>query len=197
MAKEELVEELETKEESVPKFEKIVVELDPTPFEQFSFKGQTIKMEPFIGLGDKYILLNEYIETLFKEEDLLSGYVKAEYSLILGIIDLCTNISIENLNIDFVFSNGLWEQIKKKLINYDELRSDIDYLVMQENQNRSFGSVLDKLAKKLESVLDQVSGMDLSQEGIATLLSQFNNMIADADAKYTMKPKAPRKKKTE
>ena len=186
--------------------EKITLNLAQPEQEEFSFNKQLIKVDPYITVGNKYILLSNYMEGLFKESDeegnvldVTGKYITSEHALILGILDLCTNINIENLDLDIVFATGLWDEVKSHIKNYNDIRSDIARLVSQHNQDASVGVVLDKISEKISATLDKLSELDISEEGIAKLFKEFNRVVDDADKKYTMKPKAPstRKKKTE
>lgn len=154
-----------------------IVELD--------FQNQVIKVVPYISLENKFILMNTYISSYFKDGDFISNYINAKYALILNIIDLCTDIRIEKSNPDDLVNSGLWNEIKSKIKNYDETMSDIYSVVkMISDKNaidKSMGVAFDIFANK---ILSFVNNIDMSSEGISKLLDELQKKQEDFDSKY-------------
>jgi len=155
--------------------EKKDIKLSMPKIKKFDFQDETIEVNPYINLENKYVLLNNYIQVLNNPEyDETRKYVEAEYGVKLGIIDLQTNINIENLDIDMILSSGLFDAVASTIVNYNEIWGDIAEIVNRVNDSKSVSVALVKLTDKVIVTLDQLSKVDLSEEGISKLLSAFN-----------------------
>jgi hypothetical protein len=188
------------------------IKIDFTPIKaNFYFSGKEIIVNKFIGLQDKMTLLTIYSESFTNTgEDFITRYTSAEYSLMLAIIDLCTNVDIAGIDVDNVICSEFWEKVKKEIINYSELRNDIDKIIANIENEKSVGITIDKLYYKLSSFIDQVSKVDVSEGGIAKLKNMFDEIkiVGDnlqtkvieskvAEAPVEKKPRKPRQKKNE
>jgi len=155
--------------------EKKDIKLSMPKIKKFDFQDERIEVNPYINLENKYVLLNNYIQVLNNPEyDETRKYVEAEYGVKLGIIDLQTNINIENLDIDMILSSGLFDAVASTIVNYNEMWGDIAEIVNRVNDSKSVSVALVKLTDKVIVTLDQLSKVDLSEEGISKLLSAFN-----------------------
>jgi hypothetical protein len=184
--------------------EKINVELKSKPEESFVFEGQMILVKPYVDIVGKNILIENYINSLSNTEDEIRGYIEAEYGMILGLLDLCTNVDIKGLEIDKIIDSGLWEQVRSKIVNYDELQKDIVNVKKVISENKSTSKMLSGLISKVSVFIDGLSKMDLSEEGIKSLVSQLqseskvlDNIIPVIGGKKTITskktPKTPKK----
>jgi len=155
-----------------------------------TFNEKIIYVDSFIGLGDEITLYSNYLETYFDEsEDLVSRYMNAKYSFILGIVDLCTNIDIKNENkegvdegidTDGLIGNGLWDDIVSKITNYKEVKDGIDKLVKNMEDRialeKSIGGVIDSAVSKFMSFISEI---DLSSENIEKLTKELREFGQD------------------
>jgi hypothetical protein len=172
----------------------------------FDYKDQEIIVDPFISMETKKVLMQGYIDSLDnKESDIVTNYLVAEYSLIGGLMDLNTNIIIDNTKMDdFIFS-GIWDRVKKSIVNYDDFRNEIELLVNYSSLKNSNGFVMSDVIEQLKTLIGKVSEMDLSKEGVAELMKTLNaekndiNKIIDPSkyvdtTKIVVQPKKSRKK---
>jgi hypothetical protein len=159
--------------------DKIKVNLISEPVVKFEFQGQSIEVVPYITLENKIIFYTNYVNSLFEnkndgEFDPIS-YIEAEYSLILGVVDKCTNVDITSAKIDDIVNSGLWDKIIDRIENYFEVYEDIRGIIARIDHKKSIGNVIDGFANKLNMFLDNLSKMDMSSEGLDKLTHLFKD----------------------
>jgi len=162
--------------------EKTTIKLDMELIERtssFRFMGGEIVVLKHLSLDTKIALTANYISDFFNDDMRYINYVKAEYALILGVIDLCTNIEISNLEVDDIISSGLWDAVSARIIGYNSFKSEIqkiiDYMREDFAIDKSVGSVIDKAMAKIMEFLDGLTDLDLSVEGIKNLMSELSD----------------------
>ena len=159
-----------------------------------------ITISPYVSLANKSILMQNYIDIIFEVSELSMAdrYLQAEYALILGAVDLCTNIEISQ-DINEFFESGVWEQIKPHIRNYDEFKTDIDKVmrIMREDiaLEKSVGTTIDNVALWIYGFLENISELDLSESGITKLLQSLSIEAERLDKIIpVVKQEAPKKK---
>lgn len=183
--------------------EKITFDFIPHKNVRVELQGQDIVIDPHISLATKKVLTTDYIETFFDEndQDVVSRFVKAEYVIMLGIIDVNTNVDISNIGVDLIISSGLWNIVKQNIKNYDAFYADLMYMVSyvreQKALEQSIGQSLDRIMDDVNSLIDKLLSVDFSKEGISDLLKTLNaekesiNEIVDpSKTKKRGRPKA-------
>ena len=166
--------------------DKIQLKFNPIEWVEMMDEGNpNIKVNPYISLENKMILFKNYTSSYFATDDFVDNYINAYYGLMLGVIDLCTNISVEGLDMNNFISSGLWTKIKLKILNYQEVQSDLYSLIKLYSEQRlaeqSMGVAFDKLT---ESILGFIQSIDLSSEGVQKIINQFQEVSQDFDKKY-------------
>jgi len=166
--------------------DKIQLKLEPIKWvEVMNENNPNIKVNPYISLENKMILFKNYTSSYFFTNDFVDNYINAYYGLMLGVVDLCTNISVENLDMNDFISSGLWGEIKSKIVNYQEVQSDLYSLIKLYSEQRvaeqSMGVAFDRFS---ESILGFIQSIDLSSEGVQKIISQFQEVSQDFDEKY-------------
>ena len=142
------------------------------------YEDTSINISPYVSLANKSILMQNYVDIMFEDSDLsmVDRYLQAEYALILGTIDLCTDIEISE-DINEIFESGIWEKIKPHIRNYDEFKLDIEKVmsIMREDValEKSIGTTFDNLAVWIYGFLENISELDLSEAGITRLLQSY------------------------
>ncbi len=134
----------------------------------FSFHGNIIKIKPYINATNKKIIIQNYFEKVSENND--DQYLIAEYGLILGILDLQTNLDVEHFAIDQIFDSGLWYKIKPMILNLDELYDDIAKIKTSQSISNKFSNIL----TEVEKLVMGLANVDLSEEGIEKLLGKLN-----------------------
>lgn len=87
----------------------------------------------------------------------------AELSLIIATLDFATNIDVRNKEFNFedFMVTGLWEEIKKCIVNWNDFRSDLDRVVQdikeQMTLEKSLGYVIEETIDKISFLIQQVS----------------------------------------
>ena len=166
--------------------DKIHIKLKPMEQEEFTWeKGPLIKVDPYISLENKMILFKNYTSSYFDTSDFVDNYINATYGLMLGIVDLCTNINVEKIDMNTFISSGLWKEIQVRIENYRDVTSDLYNIVKlfaeQRLAEQSMGVAFDKLAQNL---IDFIQSIDLSSEGIEKVIGQLQEASKDFDTKY-------------
>jgi len=166
--------------------DKIQLKFNPIPWAEIMNEGNpNIKVNPYISLENKMILFKNYTSSYFATDDFVDNYINAFYGLMLGVVDLCTNISVENLDMNDFISSGMWAEIKSKIVNYSEVQSDLYSLIKLYSEQRlaeqSMGVAFDKLSI---SILEFIQSIDLSSEGVQKLINQFQETSQDFDEKF-------------
>jgi hypothetical protein len=144
------------------------------------FQDFDIEIAPYIPQDVKLILAENYINCLSLSDNPTVGYYVAEGNLISGILQYCSNVNCDDNNLEVILSSGLWDEIKKLIINYNELRNDIRAILSQRNIEGSFN----KIADKIMTLIDNISNMDMSKEGIEKLVGQLNSTVGDFQEKF-------------
>ncbi len=174
----------------------------------FRFFGQgEVFVKPFLSLEDKLKLSEAYLSAIFENDDnkysLAMHEIEAEYTIVIGIVDLCTNLSIdfgEDKNaIDNVVGSGLWFEIRKRIENYDEFRKDLDALVLHKKENiiieKSLGTTFDRMANAVIDLMDKMSKMDISDAGVQKAMKSLQEGINKIQADNVIAPASKARKK--
>ena len=169
--------------------EKIVLEKSEVVI--FDFDGKKIKVQPYITMAQKVILIQSYIQSYFDEGDFVENYIIAENGNVLGILDLCTNIDIDGLSFDDVISSGLWDNVRDNILNYNEFEGHlwevVDKIKKQNELEKSIGNSFDKISNAVIQFLGKISELDLSSEGITKLVGELKNTTDEYQQQFGSK----------
>jgi len=166
--------------------DKIQIEFKPIEKNEFVWDdGPLIKVNSYLSLENKMILFKNYSDLYFQTNDFVDNYINASYSLMLGVVDLCTNINVEKLDMDAFIGSGLWTEIKKRITNYNDVASDLYSIIKLYSEQRlaeqSIGTAFDRLSN---SFIDFINKIDLSSEGIEKVIGQLQEATKEFDEKY-------------
>jgi len=157
---------------------KIIIKPESINWTSAVYKNTVVMVNPFIGINDKTIFAKNYINALFQGGDIVSNFIEAESGIILGVIQLCTNVELpEDTNaelLDYFVSSGLWNIVKQNVKNFEDVKSEIYKIVEMKNLTESLPATLSTLFQKLSNLIDSVSDMDLSEDGIKKLMEALN-----------------------
>lgn len=161
----------------------------------FPFGREMIKVLP-IPLPKQVSFIKEYVNYYFAEGDFIDNYFNAEWTLVLGITDVCTNLPIieegENITLEYLVTSGLWENVKSAIINYEEFIRNLNDVLKkiseQKALEKSIGVTVDKLAGQLFVFLDKISNLDLSEDGIKKLLTELRKETDGFNNQFNMTP---------
>jgi hypothetical protein len=174
-------------------FEKKSIQISPRKLVQIEFEKQDISIYPYISLGNETKIISDYCGSLFKEGGFLGNYIEAEYSLYLSVLDLCTDIKLADENnvmidLDDIVSSGLWKIVVENISNYLDVRDHLDEVVVniisENDLKKSIGGIIDKLSVKVFELLDKVSNIDFSENGIKELVSQLKEQTTAFTEKF-------------
>ncbi len=140
--------------------------------------GETIYVKPFLDISDMIILLSLYMGEFFQASP--NHIIQAETKMILGILDLCTNIDTrDDFSLRAWMSNHkLLETIKSKIRNYGEFRAWLKVTIEEKKEEKrlstSTGSQIEYLISYLQNLQDvKISGEDINNaKSLIEVLSQ-------------------------
>jgi len=194
--------------------DKVKINFEQIQWIPFNIGEETIHINPYISLRNKQTLLQSYINMMMDESfDLSNRYLQAEYGLALSIVELCTTIDVdfdsENaFDIETFMSSGIWEKISAQIKNLASFQNDIRKALLIAREDvaleKSVGVTIDKLALWLYGFLENISELDLSEDGIAKLLERLSKeaekldqilpVVKQTEESPKKKPGRPRKK---
>lgn len=166
--------------------EKVKVSLPEISWKKVPFNDDSIVLiKTFLDASTKMILMADYIDSLKEEgKSETARQIQAEYGLILGVLDLCTDIDISeftSVEIDKIVSSGLWGLITSNIANYWEFDTSLTTVVEREMKKNSFEESMKKLVEKLDGTLDKISSVDFSEEGVAKLIQSLKSETEKLD----------------
>jgi hypothetical protein len=173
--------------------EKIVLSNKNREFKTIIFNGQEFTIQPYITLAQEKAFINNYISSLFSSDNQIDNLIQAEYGLLLDICSALTNIEvIDNdgkiIQIDDLIYGGLWVKIQNAIENLDDFKWDLQRIITaKQNQldlDKSVGVVLEGIAQKVYETLEKFSKLDLSEEGIKTLVSELQSNLGKLNADW-------------
>ena len=157
--------------------DKVHLELKEIPFEDKRHNGVGFKVIPYISLENKLQLIETYLDSLFAEGDAHKRFITAEYALMLSVTELCTNIAVDDEDIiNKLVYTGVWDGIRENIVNYDEFREELDAVVGMKYDEMSISSGLNALIAKVSKFIENISQMDLSDNGIKALTDSFQSL---------------------
>lgn len=174
---------------------KIKLELAPIETVKFDFYGNNIEVRTVLTLSEQNELMNQYVYQYFAPmRDLMSvkitqyDYLGAEQGLIGWIIENLTNVQIFDeddqiaIDLDTLYSRGLWQEVRERIANYEEFRYKLDRVVKDYLHDRTVekytGAVLDDLYHKIADFLKEISSMDA--EKIAAIKQSMQDLLKEA-----------------
>ena len=152
--------------------------VSPTEIE---FKGQTVKVKPFLSIDDQEVLRSTYMMEYFQESE--SHVLNAEYSLLAVMLELCTDIQLTEeregkehplLHVDDLLTNyGFLKVLRNSILNYSDFRALLRQSLDDEKEKRkdeySIGKVLSDISDKAINALNAILEFDASDEALDKL----------------------------
>lgn len=176
------------------KIEKINIKMEKENWIKIPFDNGVVLVNPYISLPNKVILLKNYVEALFDFSAITERYINAEFGLIVGIVDLLTNINIGDkdnpLDIDGLIGSGLWNDIVSHIKNYEDFRRYIREVTDMKREElvieKSVGGVFEQLFLKIGEFLNKVNSLDISEKTVQETVSKLQTVVGDLNA--TLRP---------
>jgi hypothetical protein len=160
--------------------EKIKLVFPEVEYTELDFNGQKLFVKKYSSPADNRLIANYAIQTseaevlLGEEESSLYSVEKNskfEYGFIGGILQVMTNIDIQDINIDIVVSSGLWAKTKSAILNYHDLVNFVEKASNDNNQNLE--SKLNKIIDNTSNFIENISNMDWSAENIQNMVKEL------------------------
>ena len=142
---------------------------------------QKIEVDKYASPAQERSIMNFAIQTSEEENEVvdenslptIASYSKFEYGLIGGVLEVMTNISLEEINIDSVVSTGLWGKIKSSISNYFDLAVAVEKVYNLRKQETNLESKLNKLIDNVGEFVEKISKLDLSPENLKLIIEQL------------------------
>jgi hypothetical protein len=155
--------------------DKINLQLDSLGWKKAFYNEQLFLVAQTLPIQTESDLVSLYISEYFGEEAIYINHIKAEEVLKLAIIDKCTNVNIDNVEVNDIIMSGLWDIVEKELPFYYQLREMIDGAVDHIKEEiaiqRSINGTLQRIELAITEFLNNISELDLSVDGIKEILS--------------------------
>ena len=154
---------------------------------EFGKQGE-FKIKPYLSLEDKLKLSEAYFDAILKNDSDDYTYAmkefEAEYAVIIGIVDLCTDLSIDNENntgFENITSSGLREFIRNQIKNYNDFRIELKNIFDRIRENvaleKSIGTTFDRLTNAVMEMIEKFSNADISDEGMKKAAEIFKSSL--------------------
>lgn len=141
------------------------------------FNGQKIEVDKYASPSQERTIADYAIQTSEAESEdidenslpVVASYSKFEYGFIGGVLTTMTNIDLDDLNIDSVVSSGLWERVKTNILNYFDLKINVEKVYNLRKQETNLESKLNKMVDNVGGFIENISKMDFSAENVKVL----------------------------
>lgn len=144
------------------------------PIVEEEWKENVIKIKKYISESDQVFLYKTFIDIYFEGTEYTSRYLSANYSMVLAIVNLCTNIDTENIDMDKLISSGLWALIRKNIVNYNYVMKEIDKLVDMVTKEKMIEAGLGyALTRVVQKLLETIEKVDLTDGNIAESIQKL------------------------
>jgi hypothetical protein len=174
---------------------KVKLEIKTPENKTFEYNGTSIEIIPYIDFAEQVTLINEYIKDFFGDLDEIiipkTKYhiFEAECRLKNYIIQLNTNIDMEEIDNNIYVDDNLWEKITEEIINYWGFRERLEEVVYEIKQqvklDNSLGKVLSDLKDKAEGFLDQMN--KISPEDLKEIQEKGFGLIDELEKSNIMR----------
>jgi hypothetical protein len=159
---------------------------------KFDFNGQEIEVNKYATPAQERAIANYAIQASEEENEIIDidslpavgSFSKFEYGFIVGVLEVMTNIDLDDLNIDSVVSSGLWEKVKANILNYFDLKINVEKVYNLHKQEKGLESKLHKLIDNIDGFIDNISKIDFSPEGIKALTESLSPALSQLKEVY-------------
>jgi len=153
--------------------DKVKLEFKVPEVKTTEYQGVKIQVNTFMGAAQQAFLINKYLELYFIKTEIalvaLSeyDYLGAEFALKDYVFQTSTNLETATLDNNFYCDPGLWGVIVSEIVNYDEFRRNLDYVVNeikeQKMLNNQLGKVLSGLLEKLNNIFANITPEEIEK----------------------------------
>ena len=164
------------------------IKLNTTALEYRKIDGG-ILVKPYATIADKRIILNALFES--DNIDNIERSLENKAGLMLSVLDRMTNVDIENVDLELLVASGLWDKIKSNISNFSEIYGEYKEL----KEEKSLPVRINNLIEKVETFIDGLSDLDLSQESIQSSLKDLTSGLSQLSTVYPQLQDKPKKSK--
>lgn len=159
--------------------ERIKIEFKHPEKKNLTYNGVEFELDPFLTLTEQVFLINKYVEDFFETQEGKTKLIEkskfnranAEFYMLDYILQLKTNINVEELDNDIRADDDFMLLIKTEITNFISfeilLGSVIQDIMEEKRLATSLGVVIEQLSKKAFELLDKVT--DITPEQLEKL----------------------------
>lgn len=184
------------------KMDKIVLTFKQPKTKIVEYNGLEIEVRPFLEMAEMVFLINQYISEYFDKdaEGVVSmspyRHVDAEYALRNYIYQMCTNIDMENTDVNIISDTKLWGAITGEISNYwdfnDLLKPIIDDIKKKIELQFSAGALFMEVKEKLLEYMDKLKELD--PEEIKKMQETGFNLLEKVNESSILGESSPKKR---
>jgi hypothetical protein len=138
--------------------------------------NDVIIIRPYLTIEQKAHLIQDYINSLYNESfTTVHNYLKSEYELVLGVIDFCTDIDLDKLEVEDIINS----KIKSEIDNcefYKNLKFEIDEIIKRIDTEKSFGNIVKDITDKVNNILNKFLEVDVSKFNMEEITKMFDKL---------------------
>lgn len=153
-----------------------------------------ISVKKYMSLAEQQVLISDYCSTIIDSSiPTHMRYMQASLALMLGVLDIMTDINIGDgdnysFSIDGLMASGLYDEITGQINNFDmflQMLEDSVALTLENHfMNRSLGYKFDSLIGKITATLDNINSMNLDKDSVAELIATVIGIQSEFNDKY-------------
>ena len=163
--------------------EKIKITSTESIFIDRKLPDVSYKLKMYLALEDKLKIAETYLDSIFSKEGVALAYLTAEYSLMLSVVDYCTNIDINDEDIlNKLIFLGIWDDIRQNIKNYEEFRKELESIVAGKRMEISLESNINALVMRAYDFIEGISQLDFSENGMKQLSENFGELSKNVDS---------------
>lgn len=170
---------------------KILVDFPEEEIVEFEFGDRTVKVEGYISIENKRLLIETYLDTYFNsdKENRLAGLTSNGFGASLvwdvALLDVLTNIKVDSkkISLDDLYRSGLISQVKNSISNYWEVEAERNRILREAvGERNSISGIISEVIRGIENLdFDKVKELgeqvvqlqnSISESPIASLIDE-------------------------
>lgn len=177
--------------------ERVKLEFKAPEVKKLTYNGIEFELNPFLTMSEQVFLINKYIEDFFEEQEGKTKLIEkpkynranAEFYMVDYILQLKTNISVEELDNDIRADDDFIMMIKTEIINFAGfqilLGSIIEDMMEEKRLDNSIGTIISGISEKAMELVNKIS--DITPEQIEKLQETGKELIERMEKSSVLK----------
>jgi hypothetical protein len=146
---------------------KVKLEFKAPSSKTITYNGVDFQVTTLLDMPMMAFLINRYIQEYFTKtetsivKEAETDYFGAEFGLKNYILQMCTNVDANDFDNSLYTEPRLWKEITSAIINYDEFRDTLAYILGEVKAQRA-----SELSRKFLKIMDgvgEINGAELEK----------------------------------